>query len=725
MNFIDQLEFPEVLTPDLVQNLKNYAWELATLIGESEPNRYRTSVEALREAAALIQKHKKLEAYPIPAMLSHGPGDLSVRKLQAHVVEACLSEHFRPDNRSAQQIKRAGRKVRKMHKGSAPELVRVAKRIPDGSSVEVLEWLRGEVSTLTEAITAKTELEEDPSKEEKLKKELEELTHVIDHYVKDNVRDNQGGPKRRLVSTSLSTGVESEVADASFKTFVDPDVDGDHDNTDRYLDITESGSRAERSNLDFQVHRSRGAYVNIARNYVYDPVQWSALTDHSLQGLVRNLMAGVKSGRLVDGVLLMSLLTGRDARTLKDLAPKPFFEKEDSEEDQLVYFKTRASSTRFALWTHVHLPEPTLESEGVFRAPTAGLAIPLPDELSRLLARHTANWSVSEDEINARVSALSTQFAKVTLTRIAQCSYHRLVGQGHSQTHLDRLLGVSLSRSTPQWYEHMDAKRVTGPYEDWVGILNGFLPEQGLTLQVRQSDNSVGSARAPTPEAIAEFFWNLTCFINRRWSSRRLHETHNYYVVYVYQLLSFATGLRPPEDAPFETLKRICFASGKVCLRDKDHSKPSPRWIPLAAIAISQLEIYVKHLKQLRSRLHGDAKDYLDAALRGEVPFLFTLEKGKAIPLQSKHIKQVLEPFWVHDPNWSRHFLRTELIAHGIRDDVVRTFMGHGEMGQEPFAPHSNMSMRRLRTVIPVIEKLATELKIKPREAHYVKKSQL
>ena len=725
MNLIDQLEFPVVLTPDLVQNLKNYALELAALIGESEPPRSRTNVEGLREAAALIQKDKKLEAYPIPAMLSHGPGDLSVRKLQAHVVVASLSEHFRPDKRSTQQIKRAGRKVRKMHKGSAPELVRVAKRIPDGSSEDVLEWLRGEVSNLTDAINKKTELEEDPAKEEKLKKELEELTHVIDHYVKDSVRDNQGGPKRRLVSTSLSTGVESEVAEASFKTFVDPNIDGDHDNTGRYLDVKESGSRAERCNLDFQVHRSRGAYTHIARNYIYDPVQWNALTDHSLQGLVRHLMAGVQSGRLVDGVLLMSLLTGRDARTFKDMAPKPFSEKEDSEEDQLVFFKTRASKIRFALWTHVHLPESTLESEDVFRAPTTGLAIPLPDELSRLFARHTANWAVTEEEINARVSALNAQFSKITLTRIAQCSYHRLVGHGHSQTHLDRLLGVSLSRSTPQWYEHMDTKQVTLPYEDWVGILNGFLPEQGLTLKVRQNDNSVGSARTPTAEAVAELFWNLSCFVNQRWSARGLHETHNYYVVYVYQLISFATGLRPPEDAPFGTLKRICFASGKVCLRDKDHSKPSPRWIPLAAFAISQLEIYVKHLKQLRSRLHGDAKGFLDAALRGEVPFLFTLEKGKAIPLQSKHIKQVLEPFWVHDLNWPRHFLRTELIAHGIRDDVVRTFMGHGEMGQEPFAPHANMSMRRLRTVVPVIEQLAKSLEIKPREAHYVKKSQL
>lgn len=695
MNHLEKLQFPEALNEFHCEILTERTHELGALIGESDPPSRTPTRDELQEVWTLIKANQNITEFPVPAMLSHGPGDYRVQRMQAHVCLASLNEIAR--NRSTEQIIRACVKVRQMHTGEALHLVKWVNNMPTGSTDEVLLWIKKEIEAFDK--------EQDG---QMMKDAIAPFDHLFERYINNRVIVKDGGPKRELQTIGLAAGIESEMASAQRQTFVDPDIDGDVENPDNFISHKSSGTRSQRSSAAIQRHRAKQAQLHTVRNYIHDPIQWSALTDHSLKGLIRELLAGVRKPSTVDLFLMMSLLTGRDPLWLSTLPVKPYAVDDQSDDDYLA-----SSGHRFALRTTLTLPNPKLDSDLVdpYRPANKAFLIPFPNELNRALTELGSKRDISEDDFRSRAKLLREHYPKITLQRVMHTAYHRMAGEGHNHTHLDRLLGTDVSRSTPLWYEHMSESALLELYASWVDLLNKFLPERGLTLDRKENRGFVGSNKTPEVEEIRAMFEELRSRIKRLRKFRDVSKAHQQYVVYIYKLLSFATGLRPAEEAPFELLDYFCFSSRKAFLQDKDHHQPAPRWVPLAAFAVEQLKLYIEYLKPLRSRLHGEQRTYVDRALRAEAPFLFTLEpKGRARSLTSKVIRDVLEPFWPFDLNWPRHYLRSELIPRGARDDVVRTFMGHGEMGQEPFARHSNMSMRRLRTVVPLIETLADEV---------------
>ena len=699
MNHLEKLPFPKALNEFHRETLTERAQELGALIGESEPPSRAATRDKLQEIWTLIKDNKNITEFPLPAMLSHGPGDYSVQRIQAHVCVASLNEIAR--NRSQEQIIRACVKVRQMHTGEAPHLVKWAKNVPMGSTDDVLVWIKKEIEAF--------------GKEENgqmMKDAIAPFDHLFERYINNRVIVKDGGPKRELQTIDLAAGIESEMASAQRQVFIDPHIDGDVENSDNFLSYKPSGTRSQRSSAAIQQHRSRQAYLHTVRNYIHDPNQWSALTDHSLKGLIRELLAGVSKRIAVDVFLMMSLLTGRDSLWLSTLPVNPYAAEDQSDDEYLTF-----SGRRFALRTTLALPKPKIDSDLVdpYRPAKKPFLIPLPNEINRALTQLGSKRDISESDFRLRAKLLRERYPKITLQRVMHTAYHRMVGEGHNHTHLDRLFGTDVSRSTPLWYEHMSESTLLELYASWVNLLNTFLPERGLTLDRKENKGCVGSNKTPEVEEVKAMFEALRSRTERLRKFRDISRAHKHYVVYIYKLLSFATGLRPAEEAPFELLDYFCFSSRKAFLQDKDHHQPAPRWVPLASFAVEQLELYIDYLKPLRSRLHGEQRAYVDRALRAEVPFLFTLEpKGRARSLTSKVIREVLEPFWPFDLNWPRHYLRSELIPRGAGDDVVRAFMGHGEMGQEPFARHSKRSTRRLRTVVPLIEAMADEVGLEP-----------
>ncbi|MDH5766975.1 MAG: hypothetical protein OEZ38_13265, partial [Gammaproteobacteria bacterium] len=50
--------------------------------------------------------------------------------------------------------------------------------------------------------------------------------------------------------------------------------------------------------------------------------------------------------------------------------------------------------------------------------------------------------------------------------------------------------------------------------------------------------------------------------------------------------------------------------------------------------------------------------------------------------------------------NFNRHYLRTRLREEGVAGEVIDAFMGHWELGQEPFGRYSSLSPIEYRSEI-------------------------
>ena len=170
---------------------------------------------------------------------------------------------------------------------------------------------------------------------------------------------------------------------------------------------------------------------------------------------------------------------------------------------------------------------------------------------------------------------------------------------------------------------------------------------------------------------------------------------------------------------PFETFSDYCCETNTYFIRDKDApGTPSPRFVPVASFATKQLSDYRSHLQWLKTQILGSNDKqikYINAALGDIAPYLFTFNENEdPEPLTPSSIETVLEHISPLDLNWPRHLLRTELTDCNVHDDVIQAFMGHGEMGQEPFAHYSATTMADLNDVSNTIEELAAELNITP-----------
>ena len=109
-------------------------------------------------------------------------------------------------------------------------------------------------------------------------------------------------------------------------------------------------------------------------------------------------------------------------------------------------------------------------------------------------------------------------------------------------------------------------------------------------------------------------------------------------------------------------------------------------------------------------------RDYVESALNGSVPFLFLLPDADTDPrpLAPRDVSRLTEKFLPFEANWPRHLLRTALVGHGVGDDLIQAFMGHGEWGREPFSRYSALPLADLGLVADQVETITGDLEIKP-----------
>ncbi|MCY4497666.1 MAG: site-specific integrase, partial [Rhodospirillaceae bacterium] len=230
----------------------------------------------------------------------------------------------------------------------------------------------------------------------------------------------------------------------------------------------------------------------------------------------------------------------------------------------------------------------------------------------------------------------------------------------------------------------------------------------------------MGSWRTPVRRVLANELRAYRQFVNSRLRLRiGSPDAHNHYAAYTFLLLSMATGIRPVRQ-PFETFDDFCEETGVFYLQDKDTGgTESPRYVVGADFGIKQLDYYRSYLSRLIMHLEDEGQcHYIEGALNGDAPFLFTLDDDRSVPapLVPKRVSEILGQRLPMDLYATRHLLRTELVDRGVHDDVVQAFMGHGEMGREPFARYSALSMKDLQFASRKIDEMAIHASAKRNE---------
>lgn len=183
---------------------------------------------------------------------------------------------------------------------------------------------------------------------------------------------------------------------------------------------------------------------------------------------------------------------------------------------------------------------------------------------------------------------------------------------------------------------------------------------------------------------------------------------HNEFVTYTILLVGFCTGYRAVHD-PLLQKAEIDLTSGFAVISDKDDdSFFNARIVWLPPICLQQLEAYSEHLQDLGKYLFG-INQRLFFKSRGNnitgrraersTPGLFYLDGAhEQIEVCPKRIETYLKSIGFSLPvNANRHYLRTNLIKAGCPIEIVNTFMGHAEMGQEPWGKHSGLSPHTYR----------------------------
>ena len=231
---------------------------------------------------------------------------------------------------------------------------------------------------------------------------------------------------------------------------------------------------------------------------------------------------------------------------------------------------------------------------------------------------------------------------------------------------------------------------------------------------------TVGTLKAPSVAAVRDHFARLRERVEacrfRAPSEEAILVLHGAVMDHAGALLAFLAGARPHGPAYPSLGERIGRARPIIRLADKQNRAVSAaRWIPLPAVAAEQLKAVEAHMAAMagwfRLSMPGVAS-MADAARDGTGPSLFLVDGVARKPV-------VLAAADLHDRvgtpdgmprNWSRHFLRGWLTAHGAPGPGIDGFMGHGGALGDPYRRTSAASMTDLEPMRDALDDLCVEL---------------
>lgn len=707
--------FPPGLNKDQERLLRSRADDLFATLGLGDRPSDRIEYEELRALQDWFRSNRLLGRFFIHAMVAWVSDRSPVNRLQAHVLAA--SVHDAKEGNRLHVALAACRRIRQLHEGQHEALLLELKDFTATDSASALNWLSDESRKLRTRKNAS-------AGQLKSAHELGRFKSLLKRYVRNVVRtQNREAIPTRHGSSVASLGEGGSESDADIgerHDFYDGRKEKGDDVECRtpYMEVYPRGTTATKRSGDLQRGIAAGiTSVMVGRNML-SPVSWGVFSEGTFTGLVRELRAGVLGKSPEHAILAASLFTGRSA---EDLVSMPLIDHQRAASrrakgDVLLH---PGGNRKFpALRSELSLAAPDRYPE--FYAPAkSSLDIPLPSELLPCLER-ARSGNLTIGTVKERLGELRKKLPQLSLARIALAGRLWLYHQGSERPLIDRLFGTDLAHAVPLYYQNMAEEWIMNAYGAWMRRINGqLLDANPFTVEIAASVSRVGSLRCPKLAVVGEGLRQYRDLV--RWelaNGKSLREAHNHYAVFTYLVLAFATGIRSVRQ-PFESLAEFCEATDTYFLDDKESRRaPAPRFVPVAPFAVKQLGFYFKYLLALKSFLDGHApsRRYMDAVLKGQAPYLFTLGRGGRPPvaLTPTTIANTLGEAFPLVSNWNRHFMRTELGNYGVSDEVIQAMMGHGEVGQEPFAGYSALSMSELEEAASVMEEIAASIGLEP-----------
>lgn len=224
--------------------------------------------------------------------------------------------------------------------------------------------------------------------------------------------------------------------------------------------------------------------------------------------------------------------------------------------------------------------------------------------------------------------------------------------------------------------------------------------------------DNLGTPFCPTPATIQKLVQRLQDSIdlsrrNKKSFSSVAH-LHNHFAIYTTLFIAFATGYRAIQDPSFKE-EEIDQGTGLAMISDKDNDDYyNCRKVWIADACLEQISNYRSHLVALFDFLgptsppiYNLIKDHSSSG-RPLKLFFLTQNLEKAEVLRPGLLGDILFSHYDYDLpiNANRHYLKTELLASGCSPEILEAFLGHWELGQEPWNGLSNLSPQVFRTQI-------------------------
>lgn len=225
---------------------------------------------------------------------------------------------------------------------------------------------------------------------------------------------------------------------------------------------------------------------------------------------------------------------------------------------------------------------------------------------------------------------------------------------------------------------------------------------------------------------------------NKGIRDQSLIEIHNAMTAYTVIMASFGLGFRAVAH-PFSRWTDLDEERGLLVLMDKDSGDGYGArlvWVP--DVVIMQLQNYRKHLlflaerlglrdPTLQRRIYSTLDpDFTDPDAEYLAPFFMLDPRMNPHPTSPSWLERYVLHFGPEDddssekqckrgklrypPNACRHFLASQLREHNVSEDIVSAYLGHWQLGQEPWACYSALSpLDYVAQLKPVLNHLMTE----------------
>lgn len=265
------------------------------------------------------------------------------------------------------------------------------------------------------------------------------------------------------------------------------------------------------------------------------------------------------------------------------------------------------------------------------------------------------------------------------------------------------------------------------------------LPDEELTSYW---DKNIGSALAINQIKLEEIVIKLRKEVEDAVTNLKLSKMntivslHNYFMDYLYILMSIASGYRPVTE-PFGRLLDIDTRTGMYFISDKEVQLDAiGRFIYLPKIVCQQIDEYIRFIKingNLLNKLDNDLGHIYIDILEGKIGLITYLKLDVLTNtvteqrLESTFLKKRLSTYIMLPLNWHRHFIRslrssdigiysfeTYLSDKPLGHDVVSAWMGHSdELGFSFYDRFSGLKRSNLREFAQMLNELLDKIGFK------------